>query len=183
MKKIIHLIIVSVFYLGNLQAQNDTVLKLFRVVYLQNSRKLPMQSSIYNFNDIAIKANRNNYYLKKAAYDIADSIGIEVNNEHKIMAISFLYAYDTAYVHEQRKYKGMISPGKEFSYNSKSKSISVTKWQDAKTTFELVEVIEGDKKKVYSVIFDNDLYYKKYKSYIDLTKTETSLELLNILRG
>lgn len=162
-------------------AQNDTLLRIFRTVHLQNGRKLPVQSTIDKYSDIVVKVNKNNYYVKKSAYEIADSMGIEVNNEQKIMAVSFLYNYDTAYVHEQHKYQKMISPGKEFIYNSNGRNIRVTKWYDTKTTFELIEIIENGKKQIYSVIFDNELYYKKYNHCIDLRKHENSIEFLRLL--
>jgi len=162
-------------------AQNDTLLRIFRTVHLHNSRKMPIQSTIDKYSDIVVKVNKNNYYVKKSAYEIADSMGVEVNNEQKIIAVLFSYNYDTAYVHEQHKYQKMISPGKEFSYNSNARNIRVTKWYDTNTTFELIEIIENGKKQIYSVIFDNELYYKKYSSCIDLKRHENSIELIKLL--
>lgn len=169
------------------KAQNDTILKLFRTTYVGKERKISLQSNIETIKDIAVKEGNNSYILKKGTYGIADSIGLKVNNLKQVMAVSFVYNYDTSivhetmYVHELKKYQKLInSTGSEFQYNNAGKSVKITKWYDSKTTFELIEIIDNGKLKVYSVIFDNELNYKKYKG-IDFKKNTTSLELLNLL--
>lgn len=168
-------------------SQNDTILKLFRTTYVGKDRKISLQSNIEAVKDIAVKGGNNSYILKKGTYGIADSIGIKVNNLKQVMAISFVYNYDTAivhetmYIHELKKYQKLInSLGTEFQYTTANKSIKIAKWYDTKTTFELIEIIDNGKLKVYSVIFDNELYYKKYKG-VDLKSNGNSLELLTLL--
>lgn len=164
--------------------QNDTVLKLFRSVGIGDNRKLVMQSNISTLADITRDLGNNYYTLKKGTFGVADSMALEVNKEKKIIGIIACYDYapefsnDTAYIHEQRKYRKIISQGLEFQYSSLDKSIRVTKWAYKTTTFELIEVVTNGKKEIYSVIFDVELNYQKYKNVIDLKKNNVSLELL-----
>lgn len=151
--------------LGNiLYSQNDTMLKHFRVTSLL-SGKIELQANIATIKDIAVKHDAMRYHLKKESFTIADSIGIEVNNENKIVSITFRYDYapeysnDTAYIHELHKFQKIIgSKGKEFKASYNGKSVTVTKWEDKKTIFELVEeIINGKKQKVYSTLYDIQL--------------------------
>lgn len=145
-------------------SQNDTILKYFRVTNLAQG-KIVLQSNIETVKDIAIKHDPEHYSLKKDSYGVADSIGIEVNKSNLIVSITFRYDYtpefsnDTAYIHELHKFQKIIgSKGKEFRATSKGKSVTVNKWEDDKTIFELVEVIvNGKKQKVYSTLFDIQL--------------------------
>lgn len=165
-----------------IKSQSDTLLKIFRTAQIKNNKKLSLQANIDPLKDVTIKSDGEHYYLKKDSYNIVDSIGIEVNAAKQIIALSFLYGYDTAYVHELRKYqKLMNSKGQEYLYYSKNKSIKVTKWEDQATIFELTEVIIDGKRQVYSVLFDSELYMKKFKERMDLRKNENSIELLKRL--
>lgn len=145
-------------------SQNDTMLKYFRVTTLSKG-KIALQANIETVKDIAIKDDAEHYHLKKESFTNADSIGIEVNKSNQIRAITFRYDYapeysnDTAYIHELHKFqKIMGSKGKEFKQSFKNKSVTVTKWEDNKTIFELVEVIvNGKKQRVYSTLFDIQL--------------------------
>lgn len=144
-------------------AQNDTMLKYFRVTNI-NKNKIALAGNIDSLKSILIKDGNNNYHLKKGSFTNSDSIGIEVNNEGKIVSITFQYDYapefsnDTAYIHELRKYQKIIGKGSEFKHSGKNKSVTVTKWEDQKTIFELVQVIiNGKKQKVYSTLYDIQL--------------------------
>jgi hypothetical protein len=164
--------------------QNDTVLKLFRSVGISNDRKLILQSNIDKLADITRKVGNNYYSLKKGTFGVADSMALEVNKEKKIIGIIAVYDYapeysnDTAYIHEQRKFRKIIAQGIEFHYTSKDVTARVTKWAYKTTTFELIEIIINGKKEIYSVIFDVELNYQKYKNVIDIKKNNVSLELL-----
>jgi hypothetical protein len=169
-------------------SQNDTILKLFRTTYVGKDRKVSLQANIETVKDVVVKDADNNYHLKKGSFGIADSIGLEVNNLKQIIGITFLYNYDTAivhetqYVHELKKYQKLIeSSGKEYKYSTNTKSITITKWEDKVTRFELIEIVDKGKRTTYSVIFDNELYYKKLKGSINLNKYDSSIELLKIL--
>lgn len=169
-------------------SQNDTMLKYFRTTMLQGKQTISMQESVLKLKDVTVKVDNHNYYLKKGVFGVADSVAIEVNNEQKIIALSFFYDYapdysnDTAYIHELRKYyKIMNSKGKEFHYTVKDKSINVTKWENKNTIFELVELTINGRVRVYSTVFDSELYYKKIKGCIDVKKNENSIELLKRL--
>lgn len=170
-------------YIPN-SSQNDTILKLFRSVGIANDRKLIMEANISTIGDITRNLGNSYYSVKKGAYRVADSMALEVNKEKKIIGIIACYDYapeysnDTAYIHEQRKYRKIISQGVEFQYSSPNKTIRVTKWAYKTTTFELIEVVTNGKKEIYSVIFDVELNYQKYKNVIDLKKNNVSLELL-----
>ena len=167
-------------------SQNDTILKLFRTVSL-GKNKIYLQSDISKLSDITRQLNKDYYSLKKGSFGVADSMALEVNNNKQIIAIIAAYDYapefsnDTAYIHEQRKYQKIISTGKEYQFISQQKSIRVRRWHDSKTIFELVEIRENNKTMSYSVIFDKELYYKKYKGCFDLNKIDNSIELLKIL--
>ena len=172
---LIHIFVIS---------QNDTILKLFRSVYLDKGHKLIMASNIDELSDITRKLNNNYYSLKKGIFGVADSMALEVNNNKQIIGIIAVYNYapdysnDTAYIHEQRKYQKIISKGREFHYKSKDKNIKVTKWANETTTFELIEIITNGKLEIYSVIFDLELNNQKYKNIIDIKKNDVSLEML-----
>lgn len=168
-------------------SQNDTVLKLFRTVHL-NDRNIALQSDIAKLSSIVKKIDANHYALKKETFKVADSICIETNTKNQIMNIIFSYNYapefsnDTAYIHEQRKYKKIISGNcKEFQYTGNGQSAKITKWASETTTFELVEVVTKEKVKVYSVIFDVALNVEKFKCITDLRKNSGSWEILGIL--
>jgi hypothetical protein len=145
-------------------SQNDTLLKYFRVTNLSKG-KIALQANIETVKDIVEKDDAEHYHLKKESYDIADSIGLEVNKSNQIISITFRYDYspeysnDTAYIHELHKFQKIIgSKGKEFKTSYKGKSVIVNKWEDKKTIFELVEVTKnGKKQKVYSTLFDIQL--------------------------
>lgn len=145
-------------------AQTDTMLKYFRVTILAQG-KIALQANIETVKDVVIKHDAEHYYLRKDSYGVADSIGIEVSKANQIVAITFRYDYapefsnDTAYIHELHKFQKIIgSKGKEFKATSKGKSVTVNKWEDEKTIFELVEVIvNGKKQRVYSTLYDIEL--------------------------
>ncbi len=166
-------------------SQTDTVVKLFRTTNLSGKNKITMAANIESLKDITIKDKGNFYHLKKDSYGVADSIWMEVNEGKQIIGLYFAYQYepefsnDTAYIHELHKYqKIMNSKGKEYVETANGKAIRITKWEEPNTRFELVELTQNGKKKVYSVIIDNALYFKKIKSKADLKKNNTSIELL-----
>lgn len=172
------------YFISN--SQNDTALKHFRSVHL-TKHKIILQSNINKLKDISRQLDSNYYVIKKAYYGVADSMVLEVNSNKQIIAIIIAYEYapefsnDTAYIHEQRKYQKIISIGKEYQFISKEKSIRVTKWHDSETIFELVELRDKNKTLAYSVIFDKELYYKKYNGCFDFSKIENPIELLKNL--
>lgn len=180
------LLIISILLSSKIStSQTDTVVKLFRTTHLSGKNKIVMAANIESLKNITIKDNDNFYHLKKDSYSVADSIWLEVNDAKKIIGIYFGYQYepefsnDTAYIHELHKYqKVMNSPGKEYVETANGRTIRITKWEEPTTRFELVELTDNGKKKVYSVIFDNSLYFKKVKSKIDLKKNNTCIELL-----
>lgn len=166
-------------------SQNDTVVKLFRTTTLSGKNKITLTDKIDRLKSIAVKDNQHFYHLKKGSYGVADSIWLEVNDAKQIIGLYFGYQYepefsnDTAYVHELHKYqKIMNSMGKEYSEAANGRTIRITKWEEHSTRFELVEITDNGKKKVYSVIFDNALYFRKVKSKVDLKSNNTSIELL-----
>ncbi|MGZ4044597.1 MAG: hypothetical protein ACXVO9_15435, partial [Bacteroidia bacterium] len=110
------------------------------------------------------------YSLKKGTFSVADSMAVEVNDVGQIMTIMCFYNYepefsnDTAFIHEQRKYRKIISGNDcEYNYSDKHQTIKVAKWLSANTMFEIVEAVVNGKKKIYSVIFDAQLYSEKYR--------------------
>lgn len=167
-----------------LNAQNDTILDMFRTTYVGTKAKneIRLQNNIESLKSIAVNDGLNKYHLKKGSYGVADSIWIETNDQKLIKSVGFLYDYDTAYVHELTKYQRVMNnPGKQYIYYSLEKKISVTKWENKSTRFELVEVTDKGKHQTYSVIFDNELNFKDLLSSIDLSKNDDSIELLRLL--
>ena len=146
---------------GKINSQNDSILKNYRVINLSKN-KIALTGNIDSIKNIVVKDGKNNYHLKKEVFDVADSIGLEVNDQKQIISITFRYDYepefsnDTAYIHELHKFQKFIgSLGKEYKQTFKNKSVKVNKWEDKKTTFELVEVVKnGRKQKVYSTLYD-----------------------------
>lgn len=146
-------------------AQNDSILELFKSTQLSGKKKLELQANISTIEDIVIKDSETRYHLKKESYGVADSISLEVNSKRQINAIYFYYEYapefsnDTAYIHELRKYKSVISPnGKEQEVSYKNGAIRITKWESKNVIFELVEITEKGKKKAHSRIIDKKLF-------------------------
>ncbi len=165
--------------------QNDTILKLFKTTQLGKT-KVSLRQNIEELKEISVKDPNNFYHFKKDSYGVADSIWVEVNKSKQIIAIYFSYDYapeysnDTAYIHELHKYQKIISPnGKEFVYTSQTVSYKITKWEYKTVRFELIEVNKAGKKRTYSVIFDNELYFQKLNGYKG-NKSETSIELLRL---
>lgn len=169
-------------------AQSDSLLKAFRSTSIENGNKVILQSDINELLEICIRKNNNIFSLKKGTYRYVDSIGIEVNDNNKIIALTFLYGYDSSlvhepvYFHEQKKYFIFFQgDGKHYDFKSANFSISVTKWEDKSTIFELVETIINNKTTVYSRLFDKQLYYLQYCKKINLEKINNSIELLRRL--
>jgi hypothetical protein len=165
--------------------QSDTLLSAFRSVNISKGKKVKLQASMTELTEISKKVNKNLYILNKEAFNYVDSLGIEVDDKNKIIALTFLYGYDSAYVHEevyyheQKKYKKLIAAeGKEYKFKSDNFSIRVNRWEDKETIYELIETIKNGKLMVYSRIFDKKLYYQKYSKLINLSKGDNSIELL-----
>jgi hypothetical protein len=152
---------------GLLFSQKDTMLKYYRNISI-NKNKINLQGTIQPLANVIIKDKANKYHLKKGTFEVADSIWMETNQKNQIISVNFSYNYepefsnDTAYIHEQRKFRKLIaSKGKEFLYSSSNTQLKVTKWEDQRTTFELAELIENGKRLVFSVVFDKE-YYSRY---------------------
>lgn len=182
MKKIILLIAMLVSVSAGF-AQNDTLLKLFRVLHLSN-KKINLQDNITKYSDIVVKSDPTHYHFKKGSYGIADSIDIEVNSANQIVAFRFFYNYepefsnDTAYIHELHKYQKIInSPGREYTFTSQQISVKATKWEEKQTIYELLEVMIDGEKRTCSVIFDKPTYFKTIKC-AEIRNKDNSLELL-----
>ena len=178
--------------------KNDTMMKHFRTVHIAKGREIPLQGSIDKLKDITRKIHCDYYSFKSGAFGVADSMAVEVDKSGKIVGIIACYDYapefsnDTAYIHELHKFQKIIhSDGTEFQYKSKFRTVTVTKWENENTVFELIEMNINNKKNCYSVIFDKELYYKKiWKGFFtqpcpndcsDLKMREYSLEILKIL--
>lgn len=156
----------------------DTILNLFNTVFIQNGKVIKLGSDIETLNGIVSDVAPNNYVLNKGSYMVADSMAVETNANNQIVGITAAYYYDTAYVHEKRKYQKLLSDqGKEYTFKSTSQTFRVTKWQNEAIAFELIEAIAGNNKQIYSVIFDKALYLEKLKPEVDLSNKNTSLEL------
>ena len=155
--------------LGTKIPKDDRVLDLFRTVHLGKDRKVVLQSKISELADITDNLGNDYYSLKKGSFSNADSIAMEVNNNKQIIRILFFYNYapefsnDTAYLHEQRKYRKMISEGDEFNYTDDKRSLKATKWLNLTTIFELIEATTNNRREIYSVVFDAKLYKEKYE--------------------
>ena len=158
MKKLI--LIIFIFYsqinLCNSQT-NDSLLKEFRSITIQNGQKINLQTNIDKLKDVVIKSTKYNYYLKKGTFIRSDSINIEVDKHNLIIAIYF--NYDTTYNFLKGLYFKSIGNGEEFNYSSKRETIRVTKWEDNQTIFELVEIKENGTTKTYSKIFDKKYFF------------------------
>lgn len=163
-------------------AQTDTTLNKMRAVRIAKGNKIILQSDIERLKDISVKARKENYYLKKGNFSGTDSINIEVNEKNQIVAVSFFYDTVSTYQYEVdlfNKHLGFV--GAEFKNTSKKEAMKVTKWEDARTVFEMVEVTVNGKWKLYSTIFDKELYYKKVKPRMNLEKYQDSISLLKCL--
>lgn len=156
--------------------QSDTMLNALRSTRIHKGNRISLQANIEKLKEISFLTSSNHYNLKKGNFGGADSIDIEVDNKNLISAVSFLY--DTAYEYEKGHYVDWLkTPGKEYTYGSDKMKIRATRWEDKRTVYELVEVVQGNRAMVYSTIFDKDLYFAK-KANIDLRKQENSLEIL-----
>jgi hypothetical protein len=152
-------------FIFSAQAQNDTILELFKSTQLSGKKKIELQANISSLEKEVIKDSETRYHLKKESFGVADSISLELNKEKKIIGIYFYYQYepefsnDTAYIHELRKYNKIISSnGKEQKANYKDGEIRITKWESKSVIFELIEITEYKKKKCYSIIIDKKMF-------------------------
>lgn len=163
----------------------DELLKMFHTVYLSDKHTIQLKKDISTLTGIVNKLPNNYYSLKKGSFGVADSMAVEVNKDNQIIGITAAYNYepefsnDTIYIHEQRKYNGMLCKnGKEYFYTGKDTSFKVCKWDAGNIAFELMETIIKGKRQTYSVIFDKELYYQKLKP-IDISGKDVSIELEN----
>ena len=189
MKYILATVISLLLYINESFSQlNDSLLVAFRSVNIDKGIKMRLQADVKGLSDITIKDRKNIYHLKKGSYIFVDSIGIEVNDKSKIIALTFLYGYDSNYVHEQvyfheqKKYRKLLQDeGKIYEYKTDMLSIKVTRWEDKSTIFELIETIKEGKILNYSRIFDKQLYYIQFIKQINLAKSNNSIEILRLL--
>lgn len=147
--------------------QCDELLKLFHTVYLSNKHSIQLKKDISSLNGLTNKLPKNIYSIKKGSFGVADSMSVEVNDKNQIIAITAAYNYepefsnDTIYIHEQRKYNGMLcKEGFEYSYTAPDTLLKVCKWDAGNIAFELMEATIKGKKETYSVIFDKELCSK-----------------------
>lgn len=164
----------------------DELLKLFHTVYLSNDHSIQLKKDISSLNGLTNKLSDNFYSIKKGSFGVADSMSVEVNKANEIIAITAAYNYepqysnDTAYIHEQRKYNGLLCKnGKEYSYSGKDTTYKVTKWEAGNIIFELMEATIKRKKETYSVIFDKELYQLKLNPIVDISGKDLSIEIGN----
>jgi hypothetical protein len=172
------LLIIGINSLLSQMTERDTVFNSFRAVSINNNKTIALQSDINKLNDVVIKSGGDHYKLKDGAFIRAASIDLEVNKKNQIVAITF--GYDTTYSYLKGSYSD-LGIGKEYLFNSDQMTIKTTKWEDALTVFELVEVITNRKIQVYSVLFDKTLYMEKINLHYSLADTDNSLELLRRL--
>ena len=164
----------------------DELLKLFNTVYLSDNHSIELRKDISSLNGLTNKLPNDCYSIKKGSFGVADSMSVEVNKDNEIIAITAAYNYepeysnDTAYIHEQKKYNGLLCKnGKEYSYSGKDTTYKATKWEAGNIIFELVEATIKRKKEIYSVIFDKELYHKKLIPIADISGKDVSIELEN----
>jgi len=178
-------LIITLLLLGQLSilAQvSDTAINKMRSFRIREKRIVSLQAPIDRLKEITIKSNSEHFYLKRGTFGGTDSIDIEVNKANQITAVSFFYDTVSTYQYEVDLFnKHLNLTGKEFQYVSNGSSMKVTKWQDKFTVFEMVEIRTGNKWRIYSVIFDKDLYFKKQKQCLELNKNENSIEILKKL--
>lgn len=163
---------------------SDSLLKNLRSVPISNGRKIILQSKIETLKEVSIKKNNSHYQLKKGSFSQSDSIELEVNKTNQIIATYFYYDSTLVYNYSNRVEaftQHFKSGGKEIQFISQNNSVKVTKWEDLRTIFELVEVTKNNSIFFYAVTFDKELYLKGIKSNIDFKKNDNSLELLKIL--
>lgn len=164
----------------------DELLKLFHTVYLSNEHSIQLKKDISSLNGLTNKLSNNFYSIKKGSFGVADSMSVEVNKANEIIAITAAYNYepehsnDTAYIHEQKKYNELLCKnGREYSYSGKDTTYKVTKWEAGNIIFELMEATIKQKKEIYSVIFDKELYLQKLSPIADISGKDLSIEMEN----
>lgn len=154
MKTIITAIIFVMFFQFTSEAQvNDTAINKMRTFKIRNGNTVSLQAPIDKLKEITVKSKPDHYYLKKGTFGGTDSIDIQVNKNKQIIAVSFFYDTVSTYSYEVdlfNKHLNLI--GKENQVNSGKKKIKTTKWEDKFTVFEMVEIKEGNKWKLHSVL-------------------------------
>jgi hypothetical protein len=182
------LVIIVLFGFNSELFAQDSLLAAFRSVHISNGKDVGLSTNIVEIKNISRKIDAENFVLNRDAFNYVDSFGIEVNQKNQIIALTFHYGYDSAYVqesvffHEQKKYRKMLSAnGKEYGFKSDNLSVRVNKWEDKSTIYELIEYISKGQLTVYSRIFDKELYYQKYSKKNNLDCQDNSLELLRVM--
>jgi hypothetical protein len=179
MKKII-ITLISLYTYSCVEQKNDSLVIDFRTVPISNGQKLTLQSNISTIKDIAIQGRPEHYYLKKGTFAGCDSIDVEVNNENKIIALSFFYDSTYTYKEQIETFTEKLHKGKEIK--DVEVLMKVTKWQDRLTTFEIIERTNSKgKKTIYSAMFDKELFFKKIPAAGTPTFSESSFEILRAL--
>jgi len=158
MKIIIPSIVFVLFFQFKVIAQvSDTAINKMRSVRIKGN-KIELQLPIEKLKDITVKSNADHYYLKKGTFGGADSIDIKITKNKQITCISFFYDTVSTYEYEVNLFnKHLNLIGKEAQLKSGKKKIKTTKWEDKYTMFEMIEVREGNKWKLHSVITDKSL--------------------------
>jgi len=179
---ILLLVLVNLFTVSAQPQANDTALNKIRTTHIKGS-KITLQSVIdEKLEESAIKIKPERYYLKKGAFQDADSIDIEVNKISQVIAVTTFYKPASTYSYEVDLFNKKIGvKGKEFQYIYNGTTTKITKWEDGFTIFEMVEERTGQKWKLHSSLYDKDLYFRKVKAGLDFSKEENSVEILKKL--
>jgi hypothetical protein len=180
MKKILCGLLIASGLYGFCQ-QNDTLLRDLRFVPIKGRSNIKLQDNAESIKDISYKTAPGHYNLKKGSLPMSDSVDIEVNQNNQIIAVSF--RYDTTYSY-QKAYcaRYFNAPLKSRQIEGADLEMKISRWEDKKTVFELVEMKKGDKPLVYATIFDKALYYKKYQPVLEKEKEVDSYEVLKQLK-
>lgn len=177
------LLIVTLIITSVAVCQNDTSdLKIaFRDIQINDGLIIRLQAKSSTLKSVTVESSKDHFYLKKGTFALTDSIDIEIDRSKRIVASSYFYEPSAVFNEICDPFKAYITDFSTYYYKSDSLEMTVVKWIDRLTAFEIIEYKTPQKSYVYSVLFDLKLYSKKHENDRLFDTQNFSLEIARIL--
>lgn len=175
---LIALIITSV---GICQKDTSDLKINFRDIQINDGLFIRLQAKSSTLKSVAIESSKDHFYLKKGSFALTDSIDIEINRSNRIVASSYFYEPSAVFNEICDPFKAYVTDFSTYYYKSDSLEMTVIKWIDRLTAFEIIECKTPQKSYVYSVLYDLKLYSKKHENDRLFDTQNFSLEIARVL--
>ncbi|MBI3235363.1 MAG: hypothetical protein HYZ42_15230 [Bacteroidetes bacterium] len=176
-------LLITLFFTSAALSQNDTSdLKIdFRDIQINNGLFIRLQAKSSTLKSVAVESSKDHFYLKKGSFALTDSIDIEIDRSRRIVASSYFYEPSAVFNEICDPFKAYVTDFSTYFYKSDSLEMTVVKWIDRLTAFEIIEYKTPQKSYVYSVLYDLKLYSKKHENDRLFDSRNFSLEIARVL--